>query len=79
MPGFLLAKDIYEKTKGFDWDKCEGIILHNHGIFTFDNDAKKSYDKMIKAVSKAEEFLSKFAPLELKSLKVKNGSLIQKH
>lgn len=65
MPGFILAQKIYEMTKDFDWCKCEGIILHNHGIFTFDNDAKKSYDKMIEAVSLAEAFLEKNAPLEL--------------
>jgi len=66
MPGFVLAQKIYEMTKeGFDWDACEGIILHNHGIFTFDDDAKKSYDKMIGAVSKAEDFLSENAEVTL--------------
>ncbi|MFA7084775.1 MAG: class II aldolase/adducin family protein [Arcobacteraceae bacterium] len=65
MPGFILAQRIYEMTKDFDWCKCEGIILHNHGIFTFDDDAKKSYDKMIEAVSLAEAFLAFNAPLEL--------------
>jgi len=65
MPGFILAHTIYKMTKEIDWDKCEGIILHNHGIFTFDNDAKKSYDKMIDAVTLAEEFLEKNAKLEL--------------
>ncbi len=65
MPGFILAQKIYEMTKDFDWCTCEGIILHNHGIFTFDDDAKKSYDKMIDAVSLAEAFLEKNAPLEL--------------
>jgi len=57
MPGFILAQEIYKQTQDFDWDKCEGIILHNHGIFTFDDDAKRSYDKMIDAVSHAEDFL----------------------
>ncbi len=66
MPGFVLAQKIYEMTKeGFDWDACEGIILHNHGIFTFDDDAKKSYDKMIEAVTKAEDFLSENAEVTL--------------
>ena len=65
MPGFILAQKIYEMTQNFDWDACEGIILHNHGIFTFDNDAKKSYDKMIEAVSLAEDFLEENAPVNL--------------
>lgn len=63
MPGFILAHTIYEMVQGLNWENCEGIILHNHGIFTFDNDPKKSYDKMIEAVSKAEQFLEKNAPL----------------
>ena len=65
MPGFLLARRIYEMTQWYDWEHCDGIILHNHGIFTFDNDAKKSYQKMIEAVSKAEQFLDDEAPLDI--------------
>ncbi len=68
MPGFILAHEIYKMTRDFDWGSCEGIILANHGIFTFDNDAKKSYDKMILAVSRAEDFLSKNAPLTFENI-----------
>ena len=72
MPGFALAQKIYEITKEeFDWEKCKGIILHHHGIFTFDDDAKKSYDKMIEAVSKAESFLEKYASVEIEERKPK--------
>ena len=72
MPGFILAQKIYEMTQDFDWSVCEGIILHNHGIFTFDNDAKKSYDKMIKAVSLAEDFLAENAAFDLDDIEVKD-------
>lgn len=65
MPGFILAREIYLMTKNIDWQACEGIILHNHGIFTFDDDPKRSYTKMIDAVSKAENFLAQNAPLEI--------------
>ena len=65
MPGFILASKINEMIKDLDWSKCEGIILHNHGIFTFDDDAKKSYDKMIDAVTLAEEFLEQNANVSL--------------
>ncbi len=68
MPGFILAKEIYEKTKDIDWSKLNGIILLNHGLFTFDDDAKKSYDKMIDIVTKAEEFLDKNAPLDIPNI-----------
>lgn len=69
MPGFILAKTIYEMTQEFDWSTCKGIILHNHGIFTFDEDAKKSYDKMIDAVSSAEVFLEQNAPVHVAPLR----------
>ncbi|QOP46076.1 class II aldolase/adducin family protein [Sulfurimonas paralvinellae] len=65
MPGFELAHKIYELTKNMNWDEIEGIILHNHGIFTFDDDAKKSYTKMIDAVTKAEQFLDENATVEI--------------
>jgi len=74
MPGFLLAKEVYKKSKDIDWDKLEGIILLNHGVFTFDNDAKKSYEKMIKLVNKAEEFLQKNAPLNIEPPQIKDIS-----
>ena len=57
MPGFILAKKIFEMTKGIDWKKYNGMILMNHGVFTFDNNAQKSYQKMIGIVTKAEEFI----------------------
>lgn len=61
MPGFVLAHEIYKMTKDLDWSSIDGIILHNHGIFTFDENAKTSYDKMINAVSLAEDFLDEYA------------------
>jgi len=61
MPGFVLAKKIYELTlKDFDWQSCRGIILHHHGIFTFGDSAKKSYDDMIKSVQIAEDYLKNY-------------------
>ena len=57
MPGFLLSKQVHHATKNLDWSNCEAIILLHHGIFTFDDDAQKSYEKMIAVVSKAEDFL----------------------
>ena len=65
MPGFILAKTINDMIQDLDWSKCDGIILHNHGIFTFDDDAKKSYDKMIDAVTLAEDFISENAKIDL--------------
>ena len=58
MPGFILAKAIYEQTKGIDWSALDGMILLHHGIFTFDHDARASYEKMINIVDKAEKYLA---------------------
>ena len=52
MPGFQLAKacsDAYKKNP-----QIIGIILLNHGIFSFGSTAKESYERMIKLVKKAE-------------------------
>ena len=57
MPGFILAKKIYEMTKEMNWEECSGMILLNHGVFTFDDDAQKSYQKMIEIVTSAEEYI----------------------
>lgn len=65
MPGFELAKAIYEMTKGIDWERLEGIILLNHGVFTFDDDARASYEKMIATVSRAEDYLDRHAALHI--------------
>ncbi|HEY3401910.1 MAG TPA: class II aldolase/adducin family protein, partial [Ohtaekwangia sp.] len=66
MPGFILAKQIYELTKNIDWRKIDGIILQHHGVFTFHDDPKVSYERMIEIVSKAEDFLEKNANLNIK-------------
>ena len=70
MPGFVLAKEVYKLSKGIDWKKINGIILLNHGIFTFSNLAKESYGKMIEAVNRAEEYLKKNAKIEIKEQKI---------
>ena len=57
MPGFILARKILELTQGVDWQKYEGMILMNHGIFTFGDDAQTAYERMIRLVSLAEDYL----------------------
>ena len=57
MPGFVLAKLIYDMTRDVDWSKLEGMVLMNHGLFTFNETAQKSYEKTIELVDKAEKYL----------------------
>jgi len=58
MPGFLLARKVYEMTKLMDWSQYDGIVLLNHGLFTFADTAQESYENHIKLVTKAEEHLN---------------------
>jgi NAD(P)-dependent dehydrogenase (short-subunit alcohol dehydrogenase family) len=55
MPGFLLARkaaEIYEQDPA-----VEGLVLLKHGIFTFGDTARVAYERMIAAVTLAEERL----------------------
>ena len=61
MPGFVLARRVWEMTRDFDWDRCTGIILLNHGVFTFADDARESYSRMIELVDAAERYLASAA------------------
>ncbi|MDC1232838.1 class II aldolase/adducin family protein, partial [Gammaproteobacteria bacterium] len=58
MPGFVLAKQVAEATADTDWTKLRGIVLLNHGLFTFAEDAKDSYNAMIELVTRAEDFIA---------------------
>jgi len=57
MPGFILAKEIYRRIQNLDWKKIEGMILLNHGVFTFHDDPRVSYERMIEMVTRAENYL----------------------
>ena len=55
MPGFALAKAAADI---FDGDRSvEGLILDKHGIFTFGDTARQAYDRMIRYVTIAEDYV----------------------
>ncbi|MBX3276138.1 MAG: bifunctional aldolase/short-chain dehydrogenase [Sandaracinaceae bacterium] len=58
MPGFVLARAVYELVRERDLSKLEGMILSNHGVFTWGDDARTSYERMIRLVSEAEDALA---------------------
>jgi rhamnose utilization protein RhaD (predicted bifunctional aldolase and dehydrogenase)/NAD(P)-dependent dehydrogenase (short-subunit alcohol dehydrogenase family) len=60
MPGFVLAKQVHEVLQKTDLRKegIEGIVLMKHGLFTFADDAKASYEKHIELVTVAENYLA---------------------
>ena len=57
MPGFDLSKDVGRLFSEQANDKTEGMILLNHGIFSFGTTAKQAYDRMIDLVDLAEKYL----------------------
>src|SRR5215469_7592778 len=57
MPGFQLAKTaakVFEQAPN-----VEGLVLLKHGIFTFGDTARAAYERMVEAVSLAEEQLTR--------------------
>jgi rhamnose utilization protein RhaD (predicted bifunctional aldolase and dehydrogenase) len=64
MPGFILSKAIAEAVKGREWSEIEGIVLLNHGIFSFDEDGEASYQKMLALVKKAADYLEQNAKID---------------
>jgi rhamnulose-1-phosphate aldolase/alcohol dehydrogenase len=54
MPGFPLAKAVAKAYA--DNPDVEGVVLLQHGIFTFGDDARASYERMIDLVVTAEKF-----------------------
>jgi len=58
MPGFVLAKKIHQLTEDINWDNIDGLVLLHHGVFSFANDAKTSYENMIDMVTIAETYIT---------------------
>jgi rhamnose utilization protein RhaD (predicted bifunctional aldolase and dehydrogenase)/NAD(P)-dependent dehydrogenase (short-subunit alcohol dehydrogenase family) len=58
MPGFDLARACAERFAADATPKTVGMILMNHGIFSFGETARESYDRMIALVARAEEHLA---------------------
>ena len=67
-PGFGLAKEaaeVFERKPD-----VEGLILHKHGIFTFGEDAREAYERMIEMVSLAESRLRQGRPVVFQARKI---------
>ena len=70
MPGFDLARlcaELFPKHAGAD---TIGMVLMNHGIFSFGMTARESYERMIALVDMAERYLKEHGAW---SLEQKNG------
>ncbi|MHB0927142.1 MAG: bifunctional aldolase/short-chain dehydrogenase [Gallionellaceae bacterium] len=63
MPGFDLAKLCAEVFPKQATSRTIGMVLMNHGIFSFGDTAKQSYERMIELVGRAEDYLNRNAAL----------------
>jgi rhamnose utilization protein RhaD (predicted bifunctional aldolase and dehydrogenase)/NAD(P)-dependent dehydrogenase (short-subunit alcohol dehydrogenase family) len=59
MPGFQLAKVCAERVRDGIPPGVIGMVLMNHGIFTWGSTARESYEAMIDLVARAEERVAK--------------------
>ncbi len=58
MPGFDLARLCALHFPREAGPKTIGMVLMNHGVFSFGGSARESYERMIQLVSMAEEYLA---------------------
>lgn len=59
MPGFDLARRCAEEFARQRGPHTIGMVLLNHGIFSFADDARESYLRMIDLVGRAEDYLKR--------------------
>jgi rhamnose utilization protein RhaD (predicted bifunctional aldolase and dehydrogenase)/NAD(P)-dependent dehydrogenase (short-subunit alcohol dehydrogenase family) len=59
MPGFRLARLCAEMFPAEAGPQTVGMVLLNHGLFTFGDTARESYELMIELVDRAEQYLTR--------------------
>ncbi len=74
MPGFDLARLCAERFAADAGPETIGMVLLNHGIFSFAESAQKSYERMIYLVGLAEEYLSRQGAWEIMGELTKSAS-----
>jgi rhamnose utilization protein RhaD (predicted bifunctional aldolase and dehydrogenase)/NAD(P)-dependent dehydrogenase (short-subunit alcohol dehydrogenase family) len=75
MPGFALSRKVYELVRGVDFAALDGMVLLHHGLFTFADDAKESYERTIALVAKAEEELARLGAWSSPALAESEGEV----
>ncbi len=65
MPGFDLARDVARLFAEQAGPQTIGMVLMNHGVFSFAASAKESYERMILLVDRAEQYLKAHNAWEL--------------
>jgi len=61
-PGFDLARLVTEIWPDQSTDDTKGMVLLNHGLFTFGDDAREAYLRHVELITRAEHWLDERAP-----------------
>ncbi|MCL5998113.1 MAG: class II aldolase/adducin family protein, partial [Chloroflexi bacterium] len=57
MPGFILAREVARRFPEQHRSGTAGMVLMNHGLFTWGDTARESYERHIELVTRAEQYL----------------------
>jgi rhamnose utilization protein RhaD (predicted bifunctional aldolase and dehydrogenase)/NAD(P)-dependent dehydrogenase (short-subunit alcohol dehydrogenase family) len=69
MPGFELARHCARQFAAEARPGTIGMVLMNHGIFSFGATARESYERMIALVARAEDYLARHGAWDLPATK----------
>ena len=64
MPGFDLAKAVAATWPEDPDPGTVGMVLMNHGLFTFGNDTREAYRRHVELITAAEQWLDEHAPTD---------------
>lgn len=64
MPGFDLARAVRDIWPDEPGDEIVGMVLLNHGLFTFGDDTRQAYERHVELIDMAERWLDQSAPLD---------------
>ncbi|MCI5148206.1 MAG: bifunctional aldolase/short-chain dehydrogenase [Candidatus Electrothrix sp. MAN1_4] len=78
MPGFDLARDVARLFAEQAGPQTRGMILMNHGVFSFADSAQESYERMILLVDMAEQYLKSHNAWDLGGLPKKKDTQINR-
>ncbi len=62
MPGFDLARVVADLWPTHVTDSTVGMVLMNHGLFTFGDTTRRAYEHHVDLITRAEKWLDRHAP-----------------
>jgi len=76
MPGFDLARQCARQFAAEARADTIGMVLMNHGVFSFGSTAREAYERMITLVARAEAYLARERAWDLPQPKATDGATV---